>query len=263
MSFAITAAFNHLFFGLPTPRFLFIKPIPYCLNPLFSTRLSSLPFRPVYDVFHVRDCSIEKYCANYILFRVACGKSEGQGDEREFECRQTCRRECAAVEEKRQKKKISGHDRYSFYPRTFRCYRHPYTARTYNPIDESPRGTRRHGFASSRNSYSSCCTRAVWSNNDITWRLLGIATFLHIHSTYTYIIHGHIHRVYAHAYIPMGIWVCVRARDVYRNKYDADGDESRLQKSGGPRLILPEKCYIFFIIIIYYFPPCGLDRAQQ
>jgi len=42
--------------------------------------------------------------------------------------------------------------------------------------------------------------------------------------------------------------------------------ESRLQKSGGPRLILPEKCYLFFFYFhyyLYFFSPFDGRRRQR
>lgn len=66
------------------------------------------------------------------------------------------------------------------------------------------------------------------------------------------------YRVRAVLYIPPVFpWGCVReARTLYIMR--TLWKESRLQKSGGPRLILPEKCYLFFFfifIIIYIFFP--------
>lgn len=60
-----------------------------------------------------------------------------------------------------------------------------------------------------------------------------------------------------------GVCVMREARTLYYAY--ALWKESRLQKSGGPRLILPEKCYLFFFYIHYYlyFFPHLTDAADN
>lgn len=180
MSFAITAA---LFFGLPT--FLFTKPIPYHRSPK--------PSQPVY----VRGCCIAQ---------ISCGRSEG--DEGTSESSSVVD-ESVRSRKNDNKKKIVGTS-----SKTFRCYRHRYAARKYNPTDEYPRGTRFR--ASSRNGYSS---RAVPARCGLLMTLRAAPPPYTFYPVHIYYSHTHTHTAaFMHTRIFPWVYggVCERSRFVQK-----------------------------------------------
>lgn len=111
-------------------------------------------------------------------------------------------------------------------------------------IHKCAHNTHKHTLISQWDLVSSCNSYLYvrWSNN-IIYR-----GWVFILYTFTIVcVRCYVYRPYSHG------GVCARrVHYIMRTLWK----ESRLQKSGGPRLILPEKCYLFFYFhyYLYFFP---------